>query len=235
MFQAICICFVCCILASGNFAAHAQSVMAPAPSANPSYPSARRGDVVETQHGVAVADPYRWLEAMDAAETRDWVTAQNALADRYLAGIPGRETLRARIQDLMSYERFGLPHHRGKRYFWTHSDGQQAQAIVLSASTPDAKPKIVLDPNRISTDGSLALAGWSPGANDRIAYGIAKGGGDWQTWRVRDLATGRDWGEELPHIKYYYPAFNRHGTGLYYSRFPAPAPGTELTATDHDC
>jgi prolyl oligopeptidase len=107
---------------------------------------------------------------------------------------------------------------------------------VWTATALDAPPAVLLDPNTISTDGSLALAGVVASASGaRIAYGLSIGGGDWQKWRVRDVATARDLPDEVEHIKYYRPAFTRDGTGLYYSRFPAPPPGKELVETDHDC
>jgi prolyl oligopeptidase len=200
------------------------------------YPPARTGDVVETHHGVAVADPYRWLEDMDSAQTRAWVTDENAVTDAYIAKLPGREKFGKRIAELVSYEAFRTPFRRGARYFWTHSDGKQGQAVVWTAPALDAKPTVLLDPNAISTDGSLAFAGLSVSDNGaRIAYGLAIGGGDWHKWRVRDVATAKDLPDELEHIKYYRPAFTRDGAGLYYSRFPAPPPGKELVETDHDC
>jgi prolyl oligopeptidase len=214
---------------------------APAPALPPArtglrYPPAPTGDVVDTHHGVAIADPYRWLEDMASAETRQWVGAENALTDTYLGGLADRDALRRRITELVRHEAFGRPVRRGARYFWTHSDGTQDQPVVLTATGPDAAPSVLLDPSAISTDGSLAFAGLAIAARgDRIAYGLSIGGGDWQIWRVRDVATGKDLPDELDHIKYYRPAFTRDGTGVYYSRFPAPPPGKELVETDHDC
>jgi prolyl oligopeptidase len=208
----------------------------PAAPAGLAYPEAPKGDVAETHHGVTVADPYRWLEDMASAGTRKWVTEENALTDAYLAGLPGRDALRARISALVSYESFGIPFHRGAHYFWTHRDGQKSQAVVWTAAALDKPATVLLDPNTISTDGSLAFAGLTASETGaRVAYGLAIGGGDWQTWHVRDVATARDLPDELSHIKYYRPAFTRDGRGLYYSRFPAPAPGKELVETDHDC
>jgi prolyl oligopeptidase len=209
---------------------------APATRAGLAYPQARTGDVVETHHGTRVADPYRWLEDMDSAETRAWVAGENALTDAYFAGLPGRDVLRKRITELVSYESFGIPYRRGARYFWTHRDGQQSQQVVWTAAALDGKPSVLLDPNTISTDGSLAFAGLSASPTGaRVAYGLSAGGGDWQTWHVRDVATAKDLPDQLEHIKYYTPAFTRDGAGLYYSRFPAPQPGKELVETDHDC
>jgi prolyl oligopeptidase len=208
----------------------------PPAHAGPAYPQARTGDVVETHHGTKVADPYRWMEDMDSAETRAWVNQENALTDTYLATLPGRDVLRKRITELVSYESFGSPFHRGARYFWSHRDGQKSQAIVWTATALDAKPSVLIDPNTISTDGSLAFAGLSASPSGaRVAYGLSTGGGDWQTWHVREVATTKDLPDQLENIKYYRPAFTRDGKGIYYSRFPAPQPGKELVETDHDC
>jgi prolyl oligopeptidase len=214
---------------------------APAPAPAPAhaglhYPAAPTGDVAETFHGTKVADPYRWLEDMSSAQTRQWVHDEDAVTDAYLATLPGRDALRRRIAELVSYESFRAPFRRGNHYFWTHSDGVQSQPVVFTAAALDAPAKILLDPNTISTDGSLAFAGLVPSASGaRVAYGLAIGGGDWQQWHVRDVATGVDLPDQLEHIKYYRPVFTHDGTGLYYSRFPPPPAGKELVETDHDC
>ena len=220
----------------------AATAPAPAPAAPPpehaglAYPRARTGDVVEDHHGVKVADPYRWMEEMSSEETRQWVSAENAVTDAYLAGLPGRETLRKRIGDLISYETYGVPSHHGKHYFWNHRDGVKSQAVLFTATGIDATPSVLLDPNTISTDGSLAYAGLSVShTGARIIYGLSIGGGDWQTWRIRDVATGKDLPDQVEHVKYYKPVFTHDGTGVYYSRFPPPPPGKELVETDHDC
>jgi prolyl oligopeptidase len=214
--------------------------LAPAPSpparAGLAYPRARTGDVVENHHGVSVADPYRWMEEMSSEETRQWVSAENAVTDAYLGGLPGRDTLRKRIAELISYESYGVPSRRGTHYFWTHRDGKQSQPVLFTATGLDAAPSVLLDPNTISTDGSLAYAGLAASRTGaRIAYGLSIGGGDWQTWHVREVATGKDLPDQIEHVKYYRPQFTRDGTGLYYSRFPPPPLGKELVETDHDC
>jgi prolyl oligopeptidase len=222
----------------------AKSPSAPAPARDAAkpmppafvYPAARRGDVVETHHGVKVADPYRWLEQMDSGETRAWVTAENALTDGYLAEIGGRDALRARIEALVRYESFRAPFLRGGRYFWLYRDGRANQPVVSTAASLEGPTSTLFDPNRISADGSLAFAGISVSEDGaHFAYGLSIGGGDWESWHVRDVASGADLRDELPDIKYYAPAFTRDGKALYYSRFPAPQPGKELVETDHDC
>ena len=191
--------------------------------------------MAETRHGVAVADPYRWLEEMESATTRAWVAAQNKLADEHAGRIQIRDRLRSRIAELLSYEKVGIPTRRGKHYYWTYHDGRRGQPVVMSAPSIDGAGTTVFDADQLSSDGSLAFAGFVVGERQRMAYGVAKGGGDWKTWRIRDLTAGRDLPDELPHVKYYRPVFTRDGTGIYYSRFPAPKPGTELSATDRDC
>lgn len=200
------------------------------------YPPARLGNDTDTFHGVAIADPYRWLEDMQSAETRQWVSEQNAVTDAYLAKLPGRDAWIKRIGELNRYESFGIPQKRGNRYFWFYKDGVQSQAVIYTATSLDAKPALLLDPNTFSSDGSFALAGLSYTANGaRMAYGLSIGGGDWQRWKIRDVATGKELPEELTHIKYYDPVFTADGTGIYYSRFPEPPPGKELVQTDIGC
>jgi prolyl oligopeptidase len=200
------------------------------------YPKAPRGNVVETHHGVAVADPYRWLEDMGSPEAQRFVADENTLTDSYIAKLPQREVFRKRIAELMSNESFSAPSRRGGHYFWTYNDGKHNQRQVWTAAKLDGKATLLLDPNEIATDGSLAFAGSAIDERGaRMAYGLAIGGGDWHQWRVREVATGKDLPDQLEHIKYYRPVFTHDGSGLYYSRFPAPQAGKELTEADHDC
>jgi prolyl oligopeptidase len=222
----------------------APSPQAPGPTPTPAetpaaapatskYPAAPRGTVVDTRHGVRVADPYRWLEDMDSPQTRAWIDAENKLTD---ANLPERDKLRARITELQKFERFGVPFRAGKRVFWYHHDGGMGQGRVESAATVDAQPTVVLDGNELSKDGSRAFHGMVPSPDGTlVAYGVSDGGGDWTSWHLRDIATGKDLPDVLTHTKYYEPVFAPDGKGIYYSRFPTPAAGTELTVTDHDC
>ena len=208
----------------------------PAGPAGPAYPKAPPGNVVETHHGVAVADPYRWLEDMESADTQRFVAEQNALTDSYVAKLPQREVFRKRFAELLGNESYGAPQRHGGHYFWTYNDGKHNQRQLWTAPALDAKPALLLDPNAIATDGSLAFSGLSVNhTGSRIAYGLAVGGGDWHQWRVRDVATGKDLPDQVEHIKYYEPVWTHDGSGLYYSRFPAPQAGKELTEQDHDC
>jgi prolyl oligopeptidase len=199
-------------------------------------PAAPRGDVVDDYHGIKVADPYRWLEDMDSAQTRAWVTAENALTDSFFASVPGKAPLHARVAALSNADEYGRPSHLGGRYFWPHNTGQQEQWVLYTARTLDEKPQVLLDPNVISPDGSLAWAGSKVSRDGKtLAYELSKAGGDWKTVRLRDVATAKDLPDELEGLKYYQPAFSGDGKGLYYSRFPTPPAGKELTEPDHDC
>jgi prolyl oligopeptidase len=197
------------------------------------YPEALRGTVVDNFHGTKVADPYRWLEDLDAPTTRDWVAKESALTEDYVGGLPARDTLRARLGTLYNFERFGLPFAGGRRFFYAHNTGLQDQSVLFKTEGLKSKPGVVLDPNKLSKDGSLAIVGYVASDDGRaLAYGISVSGSDWTDWHVRDLATDHDLPDVIRHTKYYPPSFAKDGKGLYYSAFPAPPPGAELSAKD---
>lgn len=189
------------------------------------YPETRRGDVVEEQFGVAVADPYRWLEndvRVDPA-VRDWVTAQNAVTDAYLETLPGRDAIAARLAELWNYERVGIPEKRGNRYFYTRNDGLQNQSVLYMREGLDGEPRMVIDPNSWSEDGTTAMAQWVPSPDGRyIAYGVEDGGTDWRTIRVLDVESGETLTDTVEWAKFTNIAWVEGGAGFVYSRFPAP-------------
>jgi prolyl oligopeptidase len=199
----------------------------------PGYPQARRDDVLDDYNGVKVADPYRWLEQLDSAETRDWVRAEAQLTDSYLAKIPVRDQLKERLTALLDFEKFGMPFHKGNHYFYSHNSGLQQQSILFTSQGLDGAPAVAFDPNALSTNGSLAIVGYvaSPDGGT-LAYGVSHGGSDWTDWHFRDLASGKDLPDVVRWTKYYHPIFNPNGKAVYYSAFPAPAPGEELRARD---
>jgi prolyl oligopeptidase len=200
------------------------------------YPVAPRGDLVERVQGLEVRDPYRPLEDLEAPATRAWVAAENALTDRTLGALPARTALRDRITALSKVETNAIPVVTGTRLTWGYDDGTQDQQVVMTASTPDDKPRVLLDPAAISPDGKLSLATFDVSDDGtKLLYGLAVGGGDWHLWRLRDIATGKDLPDELTQSKYYAPRLTHDGKGIYYSRFPAPPPGRELSEPDHDC
>jgi prolyl oligopeptidase len=199
------------------------------------YPAAAREEVVDQYHGVKVADPYRWLEDPDAPRTREWIDGENALTKQYLAPIAAREQLRARITELWNYERFGLPFERGGTWFFTKNDGLQNQSVVYAASDLEGEARVLLDPNKLSKDGTVALAGSAVSDDGRfLAYGLAEAGSDWNVWRVRDVASGSDLADTLRWVKFSGASWKADSSGFFYSRYDAPKPGSELAAVNYD-
>ncbi|HVU37475.1 MAG TPA: prolyl oligopeptidase family serine peptidase [Opitutales bacterium] len=194
------------------------------------YPAARTVPQVDDYHGVKVADPYRWLEDDNSDETKAWVEAENKLTFGFLDKIPERAVIRDRLTKLWNYERYGVPFKMGGRYFFFKNNGLQNQSVFYTMTSLDAPPTVLLDPNTLSADGTVALADLS--VNDEgnlLAYGLAEAGSDWQVWKIRDTRTGKDLPDELHWIKFSSPTWTKDGTGLYYSRFDEPKPGAALT------
>ena len=157
------------------------------------YPETKQVDVQDDYHGRVVKDRYRWLEDTESEETAAWVAAQNKVTGAYLRSIPERATMQTRLQQLWNYERYGLPSHRGETYFYTHNDGLQNQSVLYKADSLSGERAELIDPNQLSDDGTVALASWVPSDDgQRLAYGLADGGSDWRTWKVRDVSTCKD-------------------------------------------
>ena len=197
------------------------------------YPLAPRGATVDVYNGVKVADPYRALEDLDAAATRAWVGAQAHLTQRYLDAIPQREPLRARLTQLYHFERTGVPFSENGRYFYTDNSGEQNQSVLLSAVPLEGAPAVALDPNVLPAEHNPVVVGYVASHDAKLlAYGVSVSGSDWTDWHIRDLSTGQDRADVLRYTKYYPPVFSADDRGLYYSAFPAPKPGEELSAAD---
>lgn len=193
------------------------------------YPPTRRGDEVDDYHGTRVADPYRWLEAPDSPETREWIEAQNKLTFAYLEGIPGRDRIKQRLTRLWDYERFGLPYREGTRYFFGHNEGLQNQSVLFVAESLNAQPRVLLDPNTLSEDGTVALAGTAVSEDGKyLAYGLQTAGSDWSEWKVRSVDTGEDRSDHLKWVKFSGASWTHDGKGFFYSRYDEPKPGQEL-------
>lgn len=200
------------------------------------YPPAPRGPVVDDYHGTVVADPYRWLEDLDSDATRAWVLAEAKLTQGYLGGIAGRAPLRARLAALYDYGRFGVPFQAGGHYFYTHNSGRQDQSLLYTSTRLTGPAQLVVDPGTLSPAGMVnEHSGYVASRDGRlVAYGVSVGGSDWTDWHVREVATGRDLPEVLRFTKYYAPVFDRDGRGIYYSAFPQPKSGAELSTQDLD-
>ncbi|MEE8409118.1 MAG: prolyl oligopeptidase family serine peptidase [Myxococcota bacterium] len=193
------------------------------------YPVAKKGDVVDTYHGVDVADPYRWLEAPDSEETRAWVKAENALTFGFLETIPERARINARVTELWDYEKYGVPFKKGGRYFYTKNDGLQNQSVLYWARFLKEKPRVLLDPNKLAEDGTVHLAGMAVSDDGRyLAYGLATAGSDWNEWKVRDIDSGKDLPDLLEWMKFSGASWTKDNQGFFYSRYPEPKEGAAL-------
>ena len=143
------------------------------------YPATAKGDVVDDYHGTKVADPYRWLEDTDAENTAAWVAAQNAVTFDYLAQIPARETIRERLTELWDYERYSTPFREGGYYFYSKNDGLQNQSVLYVQESLEDESRVLLDPNTLSADGTVALTTLAISDDGRyLGYGTAASGSD---------------------------------------------------------
>jgi prolyl oligopeptidase len=197
------------------------------------YPPTKRVDQVDDFHGTKVADPYRWLEA-DVRKARDvaeWVAAQNKVTFGYLEKIPQRKALQKRITELWNYERFSAPFKSGGRYFYFRNDGLQNQSVMYTMETLDGKPRVLLDPNKLSKDGTVALTGLAVSPDGKLlAFGLAEAGSDWQSWKLLDIDTGKMREDELKWIKFSSASWTKDSKGFFYSRFDEPKTGDKFTS-----
>lgn len=204
------------------------SSLAAAPLA---YPPTRATDLVETQFGDKVADPYRWLEndVRTDAEVRAWVEAQNRVTGDYLKSLPGRDILASRLKKLFDFERIGNPRKAGTRYFYTRNDGRQNQSVLMVREGLDGTPRVLIDPNLWAKDGATALAEWVPSNDGRyLVYTVQDGGTDWRIVRVIDVATGVQLSDELRWVKFSDISWSKDNQGFFYSRFPEPKKEAEF-------
>ena len=195
------------------------------------YPKTRRVDHVDTYFGVKVADPYRWLEqdVRGSQEVRDWVAAENKLTFRYLESIPEREKIRRRLTELWNYPQYSSPHKEGGRYYFSKNDGLQNQAVLYVQESLSGEPRVLIDPNQWSKDGTVALAGLGFSDDGRyVAYGRSEAGSDWCNWHVMEIASGRLLADELKWTKFTRAAWTKDGLGFFYTRYEEPKKGTEF-------
>ena len=197
------------------------------------YPNAKKVEQTDDYHGVKVADPYRWLEEIDSADTKAWINVQNKITGDYLATIPQRERIKKRLTELWNYEKYSAPFKEGGRYFYFKNDGLQNQYVLYVADTVTDKGRVLLDPNTLSKDGTVALSGYAISSDGKtLAYGLSASGSDWQEWRFRSVETGADLPDVLKNIKFSGASWTRDGKGVFYSRYPEPDEKSKLAAVN---
>jgi prolyl oligopeptidase len=199
------------------------AAQAQAPAVPSEYPAAARGDHVDVYHGTKVPDPYRWLEDLDSPPTTAWVRAQNELTFGFLAALPQRPHFRERLTALWNYPRIGIPTKEGGRYFFSKNTGLQNQAVFHVQENLRAEPRVLIDPNVLAKDGTVALTSARPSSDGRwVAYGTAAAGSDWNEFRVRSVDTGEDTADVIRWVKFSALGWTKDNRGFFYSRYPAP-------------
>ncbi|MEM7500606.1 MAG: prolyl oligopeptidase family serine peptidase [Pseudomonadota bacterium] len=188
------------------------------------YPETAEVEQVDDYHGTQVADPYRWLEddVRESGDVKQWVDRQNEVTFAYLETIEERAAIERRMTELWDYERYFIPRKAGGRYFYQYNDGLQNQEVILTQTSLDAEPRLLIDPNLWSDDGTVALAAYYPSPDgSHIAYLVQDGGSDWRTARVLEVATGEELDDQLEWLKFTELSWAGDGSGFYYSRYPA--------------
>ena len=197
------------------------------------YPVAKTGTQVDDYHGTKIADPYRWMEDLDSSDTHAWIEAENKLTFGQLAQIPGRDRIREKLSAIWNYEKFSPPEKFGNHYFYTRNDGLQNQSVLYVTESLQTEPRVLLDPNTLSNDGTIALKSFSISDDGKfVAYGLSSGGSDWEEWHVLDVDTAKNTGDVLKWVKFSGASWRRDGTGFFYSRYDEPKGENALKAAN---
>ncbi len=210
---------------SWSFSSAAQTTAAAATTTKKTfdYPAAKKVDQTDDYHGTKVADPYRWLEDTDSPDTKAWVAEENKLTFGFLEQISERAWIKDRLTKMWNFERNGVPFKEGGRYFFTRNSGLQNQSVLYTMPSLSAEPRVLLDPNTFSKDGTVALAGMSVSQDGKLlAYGVSTSGSDWAEWKVRDVKTGKDLPDDIKWVKFSRASWTRDSKGFFYSRFDEP-------------
>lgn len=199
-----------------------------------SYPESRRVDHVDMMHGIAVRDPYRWLEDLDSPETRHWVAQQSAATEAHLRTIADRDAIREQLTRLWNFERFGAPRKAGGRYFFLRNSGLENQSVLWVADATGDTGRVLVDPNTLSADGSVSLSVYAPShSGSLLAYSVSHAGSDWQEIRIRDVVTGGELADRLGWVKFSMISWTKDDAGFFYSRYDPPEPGQSFAGLNY--
>ncbi len=201
------------------------------PSGRIQYPEARRDSTVDHYFGTAVPAPYQWMENLDDTAVKNWVAAENKVTYAYLSKIPVRDWIHHRLTTLWNYAKESTPRQvEGGTIFFSKNTGLQNQSVLYVQDGPSATPRELIDPNSLSSDGSIALLGAVPSPDGKyLAYSLSQGGSDWMTIHVRDVATGKDLPDSIQWVKFSGPSWTLDDGGFFYSRYPEPPKGRAIS------
>ncbi len=196
------------------------------------YPDTKRSDHTDVLHGITVADPYRWLE-QDVRVSKDvaaWVEEQQKVTEAFLEKIPQREQIKRRMTELWNYEKYTAPHKVAKRYYvFSKNDGLQNQFVYYRQDRLDSEPRMLLDPNKWSKDGTVALTGTEFSEDGKhVAYSTSEAGSDWGVIRIMQVDSGKVLDDEIKWVKFSGMSWSHDGKGIFYSRYPAPQKGEKF-------
>ena len=200
-----------------------------------SYPETEKVDQVDEYFGVQVADPYRWLEdgARHSDDVAKWVEAQNKVSFGYIETLPFRKEIDQRLTKLWDYEKYSAPFRRGDRYYFRKNDGLQNQSVLYSQDSLDAQPKELIDPNKWSDDGTVALGGLAFSKDGKhLAYGVQESGSDWNTWHVMEIESGEVLKDKLKWIKFGGASWSKDSKGFFYNRYDEPSKKDEFASVN---
>ena len=216
-------CFLLCLMSATAFAQPLN------------YPDTRKDEsVTDDYHGTKVADPYRWLEDDNSDETKAWVKAQNEVTFGFLKAIPQRAKIRERLEKAWNYERTGVPFEHGGKWFFNRNSGLQNQSVLYVTDSLETEARVLLDPNTLSKEGTTSLTETAPSEDGKwLVYGVSKAGSDWQEFRVKNIATGKDTEDVIEWVKFSGASWAKDSSGFYYSRYPKPKEGSALTFSFH--
>ena len=198
------------------------------------YPHTRTEEQVENLHGHSVPDPYRWMEDLESDEITQWIEAQNKITFDFLNHSSLREKITQRMTELWNYEKYSPPFKRAGRYFFSFNNGLQNQNVLYWLEDLNDEPKLLIDPNKLSEDGTVALSGFAVSRDARLlAYGISDAGSDWQTWYVRRVDDGEDLTDTISWVKFSGASWDLENEGFFYSRYDSPQDGAALKQANY--
>lgn len=201
------------------------------------YPETKTVDQIDNFHGTAVSDIYRWLEgeARTSKDVSDWVEAENKVTFGYLETLPHRKEIERRLTQLWDYEKFSAPFRAGDRYYYFRNNGLQNQNVLFQLDSLDGEPRELIDPNKWSADGTVALGGMSFSDDGKLlAYGQNAAGSDWAVWNVMNVETGESLFDKIEWTKFTSLSWTPDGKGFYYSRFDKPEEGKEFQSLNEN-